>query len=165
MLTTLAACGSDIREMPLDTVDLSDRQLVADFSAGLPAQDRAALATYIIAHWPASPNFCGEVLIDEEGRQPTTIGEAISMTKVREEQRQARIAEAQRPKTAIEQLIDRKNYMSAEIDKLIFRRTYLLTKYGNESANPEEFQSIAEQIASAQDEIKKLDVELAKLNS
>lgn len=80
----LTACAADVREEPLATFDLSQPAVIEAVLARLPAESRGAFATYTIHHLASSSAFCGDVLIDERGQEPVTVGEAIRLTIARE---------------------------------------------------------------------------------
>ncbi|TCD05328.1 hypothetical protein EYB45_07570 [Erythrobacteraceae bacterium CFH 75059] len=80
-----AGCAPEARTRALADLNLSDPRVVEDVLSDLPADDRGAFSTFVVHHLATSKAFCGEVLLDEQGRQPTTVGEAIRLTRLREE--------------------------------------------------------------------------------
>ena len=81
----LSACnGDEVRMAALDAYDLSDMAVVNRLAIDLTAEEAGALKTYAIHHIATSAAFCGDVLVDETGREPATIGEAIDFTIKRE---------------------------------------------------------------------------------
>lgn len=129
----LSACSADVRERSLADVDLGNMEVVQALGTELSQDERAALATYVVAHWPRSAAFCGEVLVDENGQQPTTIGEAIVMTKWREKERERRLARAARPRTPMEQLLDRRDFLIGQQDQLFSQKELLFDQLGKKA--------------------------------
>lgn len=89
ILTVVAAiamtgCNRDIGASPLAAYDLTDREVVNSVLRELSPQDRRPFLTFTIHHLATSKAFCGEVLVDKQGRQPSTISDAIRMTITRE---------------------------------------------------------------------------------
>lgn len=83
--TALHGCSGDITAEPLAAYDLTNRDVVNSVLTELAPQQRGPFLTFTVHHLASSKAFCGEVLIDEQGRQPSTIGDAIRMTIAREE--------------------------------------------------------------------------------
>ena len=81
----LQGCTGDITAKPLAAYDLTDRDVVNSVLSELSPEQRGPFLTFTIHHLASSKAFCGEVLIDQQGRQPSTIGEAIRLTLVREQ--------------------------------------------------------------------------------
>ena len=81
---SLAGCAGDPGAQLLSDIDFSDNTAVAELLAELPAAERSHLQSYMIHHLASSKAFCGEALVDETGRQPLTIGEAIRLTIARD---------------------------------------------------------------------------------
>ena len=92
LIALLAACGSaqNVRQIPIANLDLSNMKVVTDIQSQLPTAQRPALATYALLHWPGSKAFCGHRLSDKSGHEPSTVGEAIDLTLLREAQNAAR---------------------------------------------------------------------------
>lgn len=78
-------CADDITAKPLAAYDLTDRDVVNSVLTELSPQQRGPFFTFTMHHLASSKAFCGEVLVDKQGRQPSTIGDAIRMTIAREE--------------------------------------------------------------------------------
>jgi len=84
----LSACGDaprDVRGEALAAYDLADSAVIVDLIAALDESDRPAFRQYLLHHLATSRAFCGEALFDERGEAPATIGDAIRLTRVREE--------------------------------------------------------------------------------
>lgn len=143
----LAACSPDVRSLALAEVNLADMDVVQEIRSNLPPEDRSAFGTYVIRHAVTSPSFCGEVLVDRHGRQPQTIGEAIALTVMREEEeRQERLA-AKRPLTAAETVRREREFLIFQKEALIGRRTYLDSMHGPAAQQLSEWAEIEVKLA------------------
>lgn len=74
-----AGCAPSVRDVSLSGLNLADGATLASLQKKLPQDDRAALGTYALLHWPKSKFYCGEA-IGGSRSLPTTIGEAIDQT-------------------------------------------------------------------------------------
>lgn len=143
----LAACAQDVREVRLADVDLSDMDVVQEIREDLPAEDRATFGTYVVQHVATSSSFCGEVLVDENGKEPGTIGEAIALTELRAEKlRRERLA-AERPPTAVELLRRKEESLIGAREALIARQSYLQMMHGAAARQQPEWEAIGEKMA------------------
>jgi hypothetical protein len=117
----LAACGAnpaaDVSEDLLSRYDLTDQLVAAEVLAGLPKPDRALFQTYLLHHYALSEAYCGDALLDSEGREPRTVGDAIALTRIRE----AQLAAAQEATPPASLAAAR----ASEIEGLIERRSLL----------------------------------------
>lgn len=153
----LAACAPDARDIALADVDLGNMEVVREIRRQLPAEDRPVFGTYVVRHAVSSPSFCGEVLVDSGGREPRTIGEAIALTVMREEElRRERLA-AKRPPTAAEALRREREGLIAQKEALIGRRTYLYSLHGPAAEQLPEWRKMAEQEAEYDAELRALE--------
>lgn len=159
-LTLLAACGQNVKERPIDEVNLGDMAILQELGEDLTDDERAALATYVVAHWSGSSAFCGEVLVDQSGQPPETIGDAITMTLYREEERERRLAEAARPRTSMEKLIDRRDFLLGQQNQLYARKTLLFDEYGPEAPDLPQMAAIERELQVSLAETAKLTEEI-----
>ncbi|QYU68653.1 hypothetical protein J4558_00430 [Leptolyngbya sp. 15MV] len=86
--TLLSACGlarGGVGDHALTDYDLTDSTVTVDLIAALDETDRPAFRQFLVHHLATSGSFCGEALFDERGKSPSTIGEAIRLTRLREE--------------------------------------------------------------------------------
>ena len=117
----LAGCATNRFETPLAGLDLSDPKTIAQLQNGLSKEDAGALGVYALLHWPGSRAFCGDALVDANGRMPATLGEAIALTRVREQaDAAARLARA-RPRPAGEILLEERDLAVRRRDSLLER--------------------------------------------
>lgn len=143
----LAACSADVRATKLADVNLADMEVVQDIRGELPPEDRALFSTYVVKHVATSRLFCGEVLVDRRGREPRTIGEAIALTAMREDDlRRERLA-AERPPTAIELVERERDGLVAARESLIARRTQLFSVHGPAAMKLPEWESLNTKMA------------------
>jgi hypothetical protein len=84
----LSACtlaSRDVRGEALAAHDLADSTVTVELIAALDEADRPAFRQFLLHHLATSTGFCGEALFDEQGEAPATIGDAIRLTRLREE--------------------------------------------------------------------------------
>jgi hypothetical protein len=81
-----AACQTNVRDTKLSEINFADMALVQAISRELTTRERAALATYVVRHRAASGSFCGRRLLSPSGQEPTTLGEAIKLTLIRQDE-------------------------------------------------------------------------------
>jgi hypothetical protein len=125
-----AACAQDVRDQPIAGLALNDMRVLEELGQTLTREERAALATYSIAHWPDAPGYCGEVLANKQGQTPQTIGEAITMTQAREAERAERLAAAALPKTPIDKLLAEKHQLTGQQEQLYIQMELLESAHG-----------------------------------
>lgn len=75
----LTGCATAPRDVVLAGLDLNNPAVIARVSEGLTQQQRAALATFALLHWPESKAYCGRPVF-KGASQPSTVGEAIDKT-------------------------------------------------------------------------------------
>lgn len=98
MLGAVAVAGCnlaprDVRVDALQAYDLTSSAVTVDLIAALDEADRPVFRQFLLHHLATSSAFCGEALFDEAGQAPKTVGDAIRLTRLREE----RLAAAGRP--------------------------------------------------------------------
>ena len=76
----LCSCGSDVRNVPLSDIDLSDMNAVRQIGRSLSPPERSALITYAATHNSASSRDCGHGPVGHGAVVPKTIGQAIAIT-------------------------------------------------------------------------------------
>jgi hypothetical protein len=130
MVLALAGCTEDVRDLRLETVDLSDMRAVHELARQLSPTDKAALITYAAIHAPSSPGFCGKSFVGRSGRAPSTIGEAIELTlDLQADIRTARV-EAERRKTRAQLAAEQWDGLIIQRELLISRQSALLSEHG-----------------------------------
>lgn len=158
----IAACAPDPLDRSLADVDLADMETVQVIARGLSAEDRGAFSTYVALHAPTGPGFCGVRLVDDEGRDPQTVGEAIALTRARtiadEAQRRAELA----PKTDAQLAHERRAFLTGQIEVLIARRSALYSQHGPAAERLPEWSVIARDMAAYERQIASLPAGAAK---
>jgi hypothetical protein len=162
LVIACAACGQDVRQRQLGDLALGDMAVLQELGQDLSAEERALLATYSIAHWPGSSAFCGEVLIDQSGRQPSTIGEAIAMTKARETAREEQLARAALPKTPLEELLERRSFLEGQQEQLFVQKELMLNEHGNAARQTASWAAIEREIVQGYAVITKLNEDIGQ---
>lgn len=154
--TALHGCSGDITAEPLTSYDLTDRNVVNSVLTKLAPQQRGPFLSFTIHHLASSKAFCGEVLIEKQGRQPSTIGDAIRLTMAREE------ALKSKPKVvdpATLGPVDRYHYelgvLEKEMGSLIDRREDMLMINPDAEASAQ-YKDLEARIASSAKEIAAL---------
>lgn len=74
-----------MQSQPLTEYDLSNSSVTVALIQDLAEVDRAPFRQFLVHHMATSAGFCGEALFDENGAPPVTIGDAIRLTRLREE--------------------------------------------------------------------------------
>lgn len=147
LLLLLSACSRDVRTLELANVDFSDMDVVQGIRQNLPPEDRPVFSTYVVRHVATSSSFCGETLVDRNGKEPRTIGEALALTLLREERdRRERLA-AERPLSATEAARRDRETLIGRKEALLARKTFLYSNNGPGALQLPEWESIDEQIA------------------
>lgn len=85
---SLAACGQvpgNVAGHALDDYDLTNSTVAVELIGALDEADRPAFRQFLAHHLATSSSFCGEALFDDQGRTPETVGDAIRLTRLREE--------------------------------------------------------------------------------
>ncbi|WP_228243763.1 hypothetical protein [Porphyrobacter sp. GA68] len=150
----LGACGRDIAAEPLAAFDLTQPAVVESVLAELPPESRGAFATFTIHHLASSTAFCGDVLVNEAGREPATIGEAIRLTIARE-------ADLRRDEQAVDLAAlspaERREYRLAQLleahEHLVDRRENAIMLNGDAVRQEEAFRHLEQEIARSRADI------------
>lgn len=150
---SLAACAPSVRERTLAGLDLADGNTLATLQAALTPDDRAALGTYALLHWPKSKFYCGRP-IGDRGVAAKTIGEAIDQTRAYEValqrvQAAAQIADAAEPGAAQRALVTR-------MEALVLERDRLRSRIGPVADESPRGVAISQQLALIRAELEKL---------
>ena len=131
----LWSCGQapvqNILDQQLSAYDFTDSLVAAKIISQLPEADRDEFQDWLLHHYALADGFCGDVLVDENGVEARTIGEAIALTRVRAFQ----LASAKRGDD-----LDRlhpQERRARQIDDLVERRLFLLDQLSIELMMPE----------------------------
>lgn len=122
----LAGCAAAPRDIVLAGLDLNSPAVIAQASEGLPQQQRAALATFALLHWPESKAYCGRPVF-KGAQQPRTIGEAIDKTLEFETALANKRIEETRPASGFERQAQHKQRLVDEFDLLTIERDMLVS--------------------------------------
>ena len=155
----VAGCASSTLDTPLGGLDLNDSRTVARLQSGLSSQDRGALAVYALRHWPGSRAFCGEAIVDNSGRLPQTIGEAIRLTKAREQADETAALERARPRSEGEKLLEQRDLEISQRDALLARQQVAMVMAKNKRARAE-IDSIAQDLTRVEKRIDEINAQL-----
>lgn len=120
----LAGCAAAPRDLTLDGLDLNSPAVIAQVSAGLPQNQRAAFATFALFHWPESKAYCGRSMF-KGALQPDTVGEAIDKTMEFETALARKRTEEKRAGSGFEQLVARKQRLVNEFEQMMIEREML----------------------------------------
>lgn len=141
ILCSLAGCASDPKAMNLAEVDLDDPNAVQDIRVRLDVPDRQAFNDFVFRHYTASAHFCGRALIRRDGKPPETVGEAITLTLIRQAKERRDASKATRPKTPRERARERWDDLISERDMLIDAQALLREKHGPVAHNLSEWRA------------------------
>lgn len=123
----LSACAQSARDISIAGLDLADGETLGALQKALPVDDRAALGTYALLHWPKSKFYCGQPI---GGRVATadTVGEAIALTKAYE----AELAKAasQSPSKVVMAADAREGELIQKMERLVLERDMLYGQLG-----------------------------------
>lgn len=147
LVLVLAACVADPRDRALTGLDLGDMALVQELGHGLTPADRAAFSTYVVLHVPTGRGFCGAPLLNREGNEPATVGEAIALTLEREAEERELMLAAERPPSAAELARQRMEGLLAQREQLIARKSLLFAEHGRDAENLPEWRKIERELA------------------
>lgn len=153
----VTGCASSTLDTPLAGLDLNDSRTLARLQSGLSSQDRGALAVYALRHWPESRAFCGEAVVDTSGRLPRTIGEAIQLTKAREQADTAAALARARPKSDGEKLLEQRDFEISQRDALLARQQVAMAMLKSKRARSE--------MASISRDLAEVDKRLGEINA
>ena len=124
----VAGCAPSARDLSLAGLDLANGATLALLQKQLPQNDRAALGTYALLHWPKSKFYCGEA-IGGSRALAAAVGQAIDQTRAYEANLQLAQAKVQSGavelggQTADKQLVTR-------IEQLVYERDMLYAQMG-----------------------------------
>lgn len=150
----MTACAQPVRDRSLADLDLADRATLESLQAALPLDDRGALGTYALLHWPKSRFYCGRPA-DPSSRPAQTVGEAIEQTRLYEAQ--YRLAVAKTPVSAKrDDRASRDRDLVFQIEQLVTERDMLRSRKTSEATT---------RTAEIDNQISKLRVELGALRA
>lgn len=153
LAAALAGCAPSVSDTALAGLNLADGATLAALQAALPQDDRAALGTYALLHWPKSRFYCGKPV---GGRSPeaATVGEAIALTRTYERELElARRAVVVTPGMARQ---TKERALITRIDHLVLERDMLFARNGAPIADSPRAAQIAQQLDGLRAELDDL---------
>lgn len=146
-IAALAGCSADPRNIALAEVDLRNMESVATIRSHLDPQDSIAFANYVVRHHSMSASFCGQPLVDQGGKAPETIGEAIDLAIIRDEADRRAALEAKKPKHHRQLLKEDWNNLISARDILVDSQSRLRMQYGEAATRRSEWTSLKTKMA------------------
>lgn len=127
LAAALGACAPAARDVSIIGLDLADGTTLASLQDALPVDDRAALGTYALLHWPKSKFYCGEP-IGGRDTPAATVGEAIAQTKAYEAKLAA--AQAQTRNSPTSPARAEEAALITRMEQIVFERDMLYARMG-----------------------------------
>lgn len=149
------ACAADGRATALQGLDLGDRATLRAIQEQIPRDQRGALATYALLHWPQSKFYCGRP-VGPSGTVPRTVGDAIDMTLAFESDRERALAATRAPANAFDRLVERKQETITRIETLVLQRDMVRAKLGPSAASSAEYRAIAAKLETARADLERV---------
>lgn len=153
MAAALGACTPAVGDVTLAGLDLADGKTLAALQEALPPDDRAALGTYALLHWPKSKFFCGKP-IGGSAATAQTVGEAIAQTKAYEAA--LALAQAKAPTTATLTPRAEETALITRMEQFVFERDTLYARMGPQADATPRGAEIKRRIADLREEIDAL---------
>lgn len=152
----LTGCAPAARDIRLDDVNFADMAAVQEIRDRLSPEEGVAFADFVARHRIGSASFCGQPLIDNRGREPATIGDAVDLALRRDAAERQAAIEAKQPKHPLQ-------LAKGEWDRLIFARdvaidaqSRLRMEYGERAERQPEWRSLQIRIAEIDQKLAKM---------
>ena len=142
LIGLLAGCAPEGREIALADVDLRDMHTVEVIRAQLAPGERAAFANYIVLHHAGSAHFCGVPLVAATGKPPSTIGEAVDLSILRDAANRQALIDAQKPKHPKQIAKEEWDRLTSARDVLIDTQSRLRMEFGEKAERQPEWKSL-----------------------
>lgn len=149
----VGGCTPAPRDISLTGLNLADNKTLSAIQARLTADDRAALGTYALLHWPQSKFYCGEP-IGGQASAAATIGEAIDQTRAYEEALERVQAKARMTAALAKQSEERA--LIAKLERVIFERDRLFSRLGPAALSSAEGRALSARLETFQAELSAL---------
>lgn len=154
LAAALAGCAPSAYDKPLSGLDLGDPATLSSLQNALPLDDRGALGTYALLHWPKSKFYCGKPIGGRGDSEVATVREAIALTRTYEREWElARQNVAQTP--AIARQRDERMLIT-RMDHLILERDKLFSEVGPRASATPRAEEIERKLAAVRAELDKL---------
>lgn len=161
----LCACSQNARELRLQDVDLSDWSEIAKLGAQLSPAERSALMMYAAIHSPGSAGFCGQPLVDAEGNEPETVGNAIDLTLASEARFRTASGEGFQRASPAEEISQQLDRLIDQRELVIHRQSMLLAEHGSAAAQLPEWGALQVEMTAYDETMKTLRRQIEALSS
>lgn len=138
----LGGCAPGGRDIALSDINLSDMQTVRQIRDQLAPQDGIAFANYILRHHAKSASYCGKPLLDADGKEPATVGDAIDLAVRRDAMEQAALLASQAPKHPLQFAREEWDMLQRDRDIVIDTQTRLRSEFGDGASRHPEWASL-----------------------
>ena len=128
---------------------------MADLKQGLAPDERAALVSYAVFHWPGSNNYCGRPVF-AQAVEPNTIGEAIDRTIAFETALTRKQMAEEQPATLAVRRAQRNQQLVDRFEELTLRRNMILGRTGRQAERESELRTIERDLDLVRQERAKL---------
>lgn len=153
LAAALAGCAPSARDVSLAGLDLADGATLAKLQKALPLDDRAALGTYALLHWPQSAFYCGQP-IGGRTAAAATVGEAIEQTRAYE--RALELAQAKEPPAVASAARIEETALVTRIEQLVYERDQLYGRVGPGAHQTRQAREINKRMAALRSELEQL---------
>jgi sirohydrochlorin ferrochelatase len=153
LASVLSACAPAVRDIEIAKLDLADGRTLAQLQQKLPLDERAALGTYALLHWPQSKFYCGRP-IGGQGSVATTVGEAIDQTRAYEAS--LALARASASTNAALAIRSEETGLITRIEQLVLERDMLFAQAGPAAASTPRAADIKSEITALRLELEQL---------
>lgn len=140
----MAACTAPVRQTPIAGLDLADGRTLARLQQALPPDDRAALGTYALLHWPKSKFYCGKP-IGGKGAVAATVGQAIDQTRSYEAS--LALADASARTNAALAARSEETSLITRMEQLVLERDMLFARFGARAGDTARAKEIDDELA------------------
>jgi hypothetical protein len=149
----LGACAPAVRDMRIADLDLADGKTLAKLQQALPPDDRAALGTYALLHWPKSKFYCGKP-IGGRAREAVTVGDAIAQSRAYEAS--VALAEASARTNAALAARSAETALVTQMEELVLERDMLFGRMGPSAASSARAVEIKAELAALRQELEQV---------
>lgn len=149
----LGACAPPVRDVALAGLDLADGKTLASLQQALPQDDRAALGTYALLHWPKSKFYCGQP-IGGRAAPAATVGEAIDQTRAYEAALQ--LAQGNRQTAVALSAGSAEKALITRMEQLVLERDMLRGRLGPEADATVQGKQLAQRLEEMRAELGRL---------
>lgn len=154
LAAALTGCAQQVRDRPLAGIDFADPSTLAALQNALPLDERGALGTYALLHWPKSRYYCGKPP-GRRGRVPITIGDAIDLTRAYEAELE--FAQAATPIASSQSIgTSREAMLIDRIEQLVLQRDRLYLRTGAAGDAAPQATQINDELNAIREELNRL---------